>query len=45
MQINQNAHRVNSLEIKSPIGDDSTPGTIWMINAVTWQFTEVEDDR
>jgi|DEB19_MinimDraft_3_1074340.scaffolds.fasta_scaffold13059_2 hypothetical protein len=45
MQINQNAHRVNSLEIKSPIGDDATPGTIWMCNAVTWQFTEVEDDR
>lgn len=45
MQINQNAHRVNSLEIKSPIGDDATPGTIWMANAVTWQFTEVEDDR
>lgn len=44
-QINQNAHRVNSIEIKSPIGDDATPGTIWMCNALTWQFTEVEDDR
>jgi hypothetical protein len=41
-QINQNSHRVNSLEITS---DSSTPGTIWMCNAVTWQFTEVEDDR
>lgn len=45
MQINQNAHRVNALEITSSTGVDATPGTIWMCNAVTWQFTEVEDDR
>lgn len=42
VQINQNAHRVNSLEIKS---DPLTPNTIWMCNTVTWQFTETEDDR
>ena len=41
-QINQNAHRVNSIEITSNV---ATPGTIWMCNAVTWQFTETEDDR
>ena len=45
MQINQNAHRVNSLEIKTAPGADATPGTIWMVTAATWQFTEVEDDR
>jgi len=45
IQINQNAHRVNTIEINSPIGVDATPGTIWMCNAITWQFTEVEDDR
>lgn len=45
MQINQNAHRVNALEITSSAGAEATPGTIWMCNAVTWQFTEVEDDR
>jgi len=41
-QINQNAHRVNSIEITS---DPTTPGTIWIVNAITWQYTEVEDDR
>ena len=41
-QINQNAHRVNSIEITSNV---NTPGTIWMVNAVTWQYTETEDDR
>jgi hypothetical protein len=45
VQITQNAYRVNAFEIYSPVGDDATPGTIWMCNAVTWQFTEVEDDR
>ncbi len=45
VQINQNAHRVNSMEFTTPIDATATPGTIWMINAVTWQFTEVEDDR
>lgn len=41
-QINQNAHRVNSIEISSNI---TTPGTIWMCTGVNWQVTEVEDDR
>lgn len=43
IQINQNAHRVDSIELTSD--DNETPGTIWMCNAVTFQFTEVEDDR
>jgi hypothetical protein len=45
VQINQNAHRVNSIEIKNPIDADATPGTIWMVNSITWQYTETEDDR
>lgn len=42
VQINQNAHRVNSIEVTN---DDTTPDTIWMLNSITWQFTETEDDR
>jgi len=42
IQINQNAHRVNSIEITD---DATTPATIWMCNAITFQFTETEDDR
>ncbi len=45
IQINQNAHRVNSVEFTTPIDANATPGTIWMVNALTFQFTEVEDDR
>ena len=41
-QINQNAFRINSIEITN---DVLTPGTIWMVNAITWQFSETEDDR
>lgn len=41
-QINQNAFRINSIEITD---DVATPGTIWMVNAITWQFSETEDDR
>jgi hypothetical protein len=41
-QINQNAFRINSIEITD---DVLTPGTIWMLNAITWQFSETEDDR
>jgi hypothetical protein len=41
-QINQNAFRVNSIEVTD---DVLTPGTIWMLNAITWQFSETEDDR
>ena len=40
VQISQNAHRVNSLEL----GNTSTTN-IWMCSATTWQYTQVEDDR
>ena len=40
VQINQNAFRVNSLEI----GNSSTTN-IWSCAATTWQYTQVEDDR
>jgi len=39
-QFNQNAYRVNSIEI----GNSSTTN-VWMCSAATWQFTQVEDDR
>lgn len=39
-QINQNAHRVNSIEM----GNTSNTN-IWMTSAITWQYTQVEDDR
>lgn len=42
IQINQNVHRVNSIEMTNDI---TTPDTIWMCNSITFQFTEVEDDR
>ena len=42
VQINQNAHRVNTLKIEN---DATTPDTIWLVNAVTFQSTETEDDR
>ena len=42
IQINQNAHRVNTIELTNDI---TTPDTIWMCNAITFQFTETEDDR
>jgi hypothetical protein len=41
-QINQNAWRVNSIEISSNV---LTPGTIWICNGISFQITEVEDDR
>jgi hypothetical protein len=40
VQINQNAFRVNSIEISN-----TSDTNIWSCNAVTWQFTPVEDDR
>ena len=40
VQVNQNAHRVNSLEISN-----SSLTTAWMCSATTWQFTQTEDDR
>lgn len=39
-QINQNSHRVNSIEVGNTSDTNS-----WMLSAVTWQFTQVEDDR
>jgi hypothetical protein len=40
LQYNQNAYRVNSLEMSN-----SSNQQIWMVNAVTWQYTATEDDR
>jgi hypothetical protein len=42
VQIDQNVHRVNSVELTNDI---TTPDTIWMCNAIAFQFTETEDDR
>ena len=39
-QINQNAFRVNSIEL-----GNTSNNSIWMCSAVTWQVTQVEDDR
>jgi len=39
-QINQNAFRVNSIELSNSSNVD-----IWMCSATTWQYTQVEDDR
>jgi len=40
IQMDQNAHRVNSIEL-----GNSSNANIWMCSATTWQFTQVEDDR
>jgi len=42
VQINSNAHRVDSIEINN---DDTTPDTIWMCTSLSFQVTETEDDR
>jgi len=39
-QINQNAFRVNTIELSNTSNTD-----IWMCSATTWQITQVEDDR
>lgn len=39
-QINQNAFRVNSIEI-----GNSSDRNIWQCSAITWQYTQTEDDR
>jgi len=39
-QINQNAFRVNSLEISN-----TSNSLAWICPAITWQYTQVEDDR
>jgi len=40
IQYNQNAYRVNTIEMSN-----SSNKQIWMVNAVTWQYTQTEDDR
>jgi hypothetical protein len=40
IQINQNSYRVNSI-----ILSNTSNANVWMCNAITWQFTQVEDDR
>jgi hypothetical protein len=40
VQISQNAHRVNTLEISN-----NTTQNIWICNSATWQYTQTEDDR
>jgi hypothetical protein len=42
VQINQNAHRVDSIEMTNDI---TTPDTVWMCTSLTFQIAEVEDDR
>ena len=39
-QINQNANRVNNIELSN-----SSNVTAWICSAITWQFAQVEDDR
>jgi len=39
-QFNQNAYRVNNIEISN-----TSNNSVWMCTATTWQFTQVEDDR
>jgi len=39
-QINQNAFRVNAIELSNTSHED-----IWACSATTWQITQVEDDR
>ena len=40
VQMNQNAHRVNSLELSN-----TSNSTMWICSASTWQYTQTEDDR
>lgn len=40
IQYNQNAYRVNSIKLSNDSNQQ-----IWMVNAVTWQYTATEDDR
>ena len=39
-QINQNAFRVNTIEL-----NNTSNSSVWMCTATTWQITQVEDDR
>ena len=40
IQITQNSHRVNSVEL-----GNASNTNIWLCSATTWQYTQVEDDR
>ena len=40
VQINQNAYRVNTIEL-----GNTSNRNVWMCSATTWQYTQVEDDR
>lgn len=40
VQISQNAHRINAIEITN-----SSTENIWICPAITWQYTQTEDDR
>lgn len=42
VQINSNAHRVDSIEITN---DPTTPDTVWMCTSMSFQVSETEDDR
>jgi len=42
VQVNSNAHRVDAVEFTN---DPTTPDTVWMCTALTFQITETEDDR
>jgi hypothetical protein len=42
VQINSNAHRVDTIEITN---DDTTPDTVWMCTSLSFQVSETEDDR
>jgi hypothetical protein len=39
-QINQNSFRVNNIELSDVSNSDT-----WQCSAITWQYTQVEDDR
>ena len=42
VQINSNAHRVDTIEITN---DSTTPDTVWMCTSLSFQVSETEDDR
>jgi len=42
VQINSNAHRVDSVELTNDI---TTPDSVWMCTSLSFQISETEDDR
>jgi hypothetical protein len=42
VQINSNAHRVDSIELNN---DPTTPDTVWMCTSLSFQVSDTEDDR